>query len=115
MWEIFKNLEFDHLETQRLNQDPIENICCAIHLCCISNDNPTVGEFVVALKTTLLIPLLLGVHITLTMKKKILVFWTTYIPYPGDLNLLHLTLSQVTLEEPLKMLIEVLVLLSKYN
>jgi hypothetical protein len=47
------------------------------------------------------VALLLEVFVALTAGKMILVFWTTYIPYSGDLMLLHLILPHVTLGKPL--------------
>ena len=45
---------FDYLETWSLNQDPLENTFGVIHLHCGSNNNPTVGQFVDALKTSII-------------------------------------------------------------
>ena len=46
-----KSAGFDYLETRNLKQDPLKNTFGVIHLHCGSNNNPTVGLFVVALKT----------------------------------------------------------------
>jgi len=43
--------KFKFLETRNLNQDALENIFSAIHLHCGSNNNPSVGQFVDALKS----------------------------------------------------------------
>jgi len=51
VWRILKSAGFDHLETRSLNQDPLENTFGVIRLHCGSNSNPTVGQFVDALKT----------------------------------------------------------------
>ena len=40
--------------TQSLNQDPLENTFGVIHLHCGSNNNPTVGQYVDALKTSII-------------------------------------------------------------
>jgi hypothetical protein len=53
----------DYFGTQRLNQDPLENTFGAIHFHCDSNNNPTVGLFVVAPKTSTINGLLFrGLH-----------------------------------------------------
>ena len=51
MWKTLKKTCFESLETQSLNQDPLENTFCVICLHCGSNNNPTVEQFVVALTT----------------------------------------------------------------
>ena len=43
--------KFKFLETRNLNQDALENTFGAIHLHCGSNNNPSVGQFVDALKS----------------------------------------------------------------
>jgi len=52
VWRMLRNAGFDYLETQSLNLDPLENTFGVIHLHCGSNSNPTVGQFVDALKTS---------------------------------------------------------------
>jgi hypothetical protein len=42
------------LETRNLNQDALENTLGAIRLLCGSNSNPSVGQFVDALKTVII-------------------------------------------------------------
>jgi len=54
VWKTFKRAGLDYLETRSLNQDPLENTFGVIHLCCCSNNNPTVGQFVDALKTSII-------------------------------------------------------------
>ena len=54
MWRTLKSAGFDHLETQSLNQDSLENTFGVIRLHCGSNNNPTVGQFVDALKTSII-------------------------------------------------------------
>jgi len=49
-----KRAGFDCLEAQSLNQDPLENTFGVIHFYCGSNNNPTVGQFVNALKTSII-------------------------------------------------------------
>jgi hypothetical protein len=44
----------EFLETRNLNQDALENTFGAILLYCGSNNNPTVGQFVDALKTVII-------------------------------------------------------------
>jgi hypothetical protein len=53
VWRTVKKAGFKCLHTQRLNQDPLENTFGAIHLYCGSNDNPNVGLFADALKTSI--------------------------------------------------------------
>lgn len=45
--------KFQYLETQNLYQDALENTFGAIHLHCGSNNKPSVGQFVDALKTVI--------------------------------------------------------------
>ena len=49
--ETLKNAGFNYLETQSLNQDPLESTFGVIHLHCGSTNNPTVGHYVDALKS----------------------------------------------------------------
>jgi hypothetical protein len=49
-----KKVCFRYLETQNLNQDPLENIFGVIYFHCCSNSNATVGQFVRALKTSII-------------------------------------------------------------
>jgi hypothetical protein len=48
-----KSAGFHYLETRSLNQDPLENTFGIIRLNCGSNNNPTVGQFADALKTSI--------------------------------------------------------------
>ena len=52
--ENVENAGFDHLETQSLNQDPLENTFGVIRLHCGSNNNQTLGQFVDALRTSII-------------------------------------------------------------
>jgi hypothetical protein len=54
VWRMLKSAGFDYLETRNRNQDPLENTFGVIGLHCGSNNNPTVGHFVHALKTTII-------------------------------------------------------------
>jgi len=54
MWRMLKGAGFKYLETRNLNQDPLENTFGVIRLHCGSNNNPTVGQFVDALKTSII-------------------------------------------------------------
>jgi hypothetical protein len=54
VWRTLKNAGFNYLETRSLNQDPLENTFGVIRLHCGSNNNPTVGQFVGALKTSII-------------------------------------------------------------
>jgi hypothetical protein len=51
---IVKEVGFKCLHTQNLNQDPCENTLDSIHSYCGSNNNRTVGQFVDALKTSII-------------------------------------------------------------
>ena len=48
-----KERSLKYLETQNLYQDALENTFDAIHLHCGSNNKPSVGQFVYALKTVI--------------------------------------------------------------
>ena len=54
VWRMLKSAGLDYLETQSLNQDPLENTFGVIHLHCGSNNDPTAGQFVDALKTSII-------------------------------------------------------------
>jgi hypothetical protein len=54
VWKTVKEASFQCLRTQNLNQDPLENTFRAIRSYCGSNNNPTVGQFVDALKTSII-------------------------------------------------------------
>ena len=54
VWRTLKSADFDYLEARSLNQDPLENTFGVIHLHCGSNNNPSVGQFVDALKTSIM-------------------------------------------------------------
>jgi hypothetical protein len=49
-----KEESFTHLHTPNLTKDPFENTFSGIHLFCGSNNNPIGGEFVAALKTSII-------------------------------------------------------------
>jgi hypothetical protein len=49
-----KEVGFKYFHTRNVNQDPLENTSGAIHLYCDSNSNPTLGQFVDALKTSII-------------------------------------------------------------
>jgi hypothetical protein len=51
VWRMLKQAAFKYPETRNVNQDPLENTFGVIRLHCGSNNNPTVGQFVDALKT----------------------------------------------------------------
>ena len=51
---VRKEKKFKYLETRNLNQDALENAFGAIRLHCAANNNPSVGQFVGALKTVIL-------------------------------------------------------------
>jgi hypothetical protein len=54
VWRMMKEAGFKYLETQNLNQDRLENTFGVIHFHCGSKSNPTVGQFVDALKTSII-------------------------------------------------------------
>jgi hypothetical protein len=54
VWRMFKGACFDYLETRCLNQDSLENTFGVIRLRRGSNCNPTVEQFVDALKTSII-------------------------------------------------------------
>jgi len=54
VWRTLKSTRFDCLEIRNLNQDPLENTFGVICLHCGSNNNPAVGQFVDALKTSII-------------------------------------------------------------
>jgi len=53
VWRTLRSTGFHYLETRGLNQDPLENTFGVIRLHCGSNNNPTVGQFVNTLKTSI--------------------------------------------------------------
>jgi hypothetical protein len=52
VWRTETNVGFNYLQTQNLNQNPTENIFGVTCLYFDSNNNPAVGQFADALKTT---------------------------------------------------------------
>ena len=54
MWRTLKRAGFDYLETRSLNQDPLDSTFDVIRLHCGSNNNPTVGQFLSALKMSII-------------------------------------------------------------
>jgi hypothetical protein len=54
VWRMLRKAGFKYLETRNLIQDPLENTFGVIRLHCGSNNNPTVGQFVDALKTSII-------------------------------------------------------------
>jgi hypothetical protein len=51
VWRIVKEADFKCLHTRNWNQDPLENTFGDIRSYCGYNSNPTVGQFVDAVKT----------------------------------------------------------------
>ena len=95
--------KFKNLETQNLNQDVLENTFVAIHLHCGSNNSPSVGKFVDALKTVIISGLAFrgllepnceddGVMVPL--------FWTICIPFSSCPVFLHSVSRQVMTGRP---------------
>jgi hypothetical protein len=60
VFRTVKEVSFKCLHTQNLNQDPHKNIFGVIPFYCGSNSNPTVGEFVDVLKTSIINGLAFG-------------------------------------------------------
>jgi hypothetical protein len=54
VWRTTKEADFPCLQTRNLNQEPLENTFGAIRSYCGSNNNPTVGQFVDALKPSII-------------------------------------------------------------
>lgn len=53
LWKKLRALEVSYLSTRSLNQDPIEHLFGSVRANCGSNVNPTVPQFVAALKTSM--------------------------------------------------------------
>jgi hypothetical protein len=51
---MLKKAGFKYIETRNFNQDPLENTFGVIRMHCGSNSNPTVGQFVEALKSSII-------------------------------------------------------------
>jgi hypothetical protein len=49
-----KEVDLECLHTQNLNQDPLENMCGAVHTYCGCNNNPAEGQFIDALKSSII-------------------------------------------------------------
>jgi hypothetical protein len=63
VWRNLKKAEFYYPETQRQTQDSLENTFGAIYLLCGSNSNPTMEQFVDALKANIIsAPAFRGLH-----------------------------------------------------
>jgi len=86
VWRTLKRAGFDYLETQNLNQDPLENTFGVIHLCYDLNNNPIVGQFVRLLSS-------MALHIQVCIMQIVRVitlsFRIIYIPSSRNLILLH--------------------------
>jgi hypothetical protein len=54
VWRTVKEAGFTCLHIRNVNQDPLENTFGVIRSCCGCNSNPTVGQFVGALKTSII-------------------------------------------------------------
>jgi hypothetical protein len=77
------------------------------------NDDPTVGQFVVALKTSIINCLVLEDCVKLIVRMMVLLFWLTY-NRSGHLMLLHEILLHVMARRSLMMFLRVSMLLNKY-
>jgi len=113
---MLKRAGFDYLETQSLNQYPLENTFGVIHLHCGSNNNPSVGQFVDSLKTSIISGL---VHTCLhnanceANDHRSLSFWIIYIPSSRNFVLLHQIHPKVTEGSPFMIVLVALILYSK--
>jgi hypothetical protein len=54
VWRTLKSASFHYLGTRNLNQDPLQNTFVVILLHCVSNNNPIVGQFIDALKASII-------------------------------------------------------------
>jgi hypothetical protein len=104
VWRTLKNAGFNYLETRSLNQDPLENTFGVIRFHCGSNNNPTVGEFVDALKTISSTALRI-VCVMRTVRVMTLSFWIIYIPSSRNLVLHNPIHPQVTVRRPFMMVL----------
>jgi hypothetical protein len=108
VWRAVKEAGFKYLHTRNLNQDFLENTFGAIHLYCGLNNNPTVGQFVVVLKISII-----NGCVKLIMRVMVLLFWITCNHCSGHL-MLHEIVLQVMARKPLMMFLIVSMLLRKY-
>ncbi|XP_023718100.1 uncharacterized protein LOC111870226 isoform X2 [Cryptotermes secundus] len=115
VWKTLKEAGFQHLHTKNLNQDPLENTFGAIHLNCGSNNNPTVGQFVDAMKTSIINGLAFRGLGETNCEDDGLLFWIIYSHFSGHLKLLHEILPHVMTRKPLLLCLRGSMLLSKYR
>ena len=94
--------KFKFLETRNLNRVDLEKTFGVIHLHCGSNSNPSVGQFVGALKTVT-IAFLIEVFLTETVRIMLPLFWTICIPFSSHPVFLHALSWQVMTGRPLTM------------
>jgi hypothetical protein len=74
-----------------------------------------VGQFVDALKTSIISVLAFRGLGETTVMMMVLLFWITYNPCSGNLMLLHETLPRVMARKPLMLFLRVSMLLSTYR
>ncbi|PNF31489.1 hypothetical protein B7P43_G00752 [Cryptotermes secundus] len=115
VWRTLKEAGFQHLHTQNLNQDPLANTFGAIRLNCGSNNNPIVGQFVDALKISIINGLAFRGLGELIMRMMVLLFWIIYNRFSGHLKLLHKILPEVMTRKYLLVCLRVSMLLSNYR
>jgi len=89
VWRTLKSAGFDYLDTRSLNQGPLQNTFGVTRLHCGSNNNPTVGQFVDALKTSIISGLAYTGLLMQTVRVMTLSFWIICIPSSRNLVLLH--------------------------
>jgi hypothetical protein len=105
-----KNSGFDYLDTRRLNQDLLEYTFGVIHVHCGSNNNPTVGQFVDALKTSIISGLAYaGLHMQ-TVRVMTLSFWIIYFPSSRNHVLLDQIHPKTTVVRPFMMVLVAVIL-----
>jgi hypothetical protein len=95
---------------QQLFDDPLVNTFADICSYCGSSNNPTVGQFVDALTTSIMNALAIR-GLCGTVRMMVLLLWITYSPYSGNLMLLHQIPPQVMARK----LLRVSMLPSKYR
>jgi hypothetical protein len=114
VWRKVSEEPIIFLETRNLNQGDLENTFGTIRLHCGSNNNPSLGQFVDALKTTLMV-LLTEACMALTLMMMVPLFWTSYT-YFSSHPMLHQSVHQkVMTMRPLTVFHTLFILEKKYN
>ena len=89
VWRMLKDAGLNYLETQNLNQDLLANTFVVILLHRVSFNNPTLGQFVDALKTSIINGLDFRDLRNTNCRDDILSFWTCYIHSKWNLMFLY--------------------------